>query len=50
MVTVIMREFEKLQIHYPKVSEKQKHELQKATTILLAAAAKNKASYGAEKT
>lgn len=43
IASVITAEFEKLKIHYPKVSEKQKAELQKAKEQLLAEADKKKA-------
>lgn len=36
IASIITEEFEKLKLHYPKVSEKQKAELQKAKTQLLA--------------
>jgi PPK2 family polyphosphate:nucleotide phosphotransferase len=42
IASVITEEFEKLKVHYPKVSEKQKAELQKAKTQLLAEDPKNK--------
>jgi PPK2 family polyphosphate:nucleotide phosphotransferase len=42
IASVITEEFEKLKIHYPKVSEKHKAELQKSKTQLLAEDPKNK--------
>lgn len=41
IASVITEEFEKLQIHYPRVSEKQKAGLQKAKALLLAEGDKN---------
>lgn len=50
IASVITDEFEKLKIHYPKVSEKQRAELQKAKTQLMAEGDKNEGKNGLKKT
>lgn len=50
IASVITDEFEKLKIHYPRVSEKQKAELQKAKAQLLAEGDKNGSKSSPEKT
>jgi PPK2 family polyphosphate:nucleotide phosphotransferase len=50
IAAVITEEFEKLKIHYPRVSEKQKAELQKAKTQLLAERDKKDGKKRPEKT
>lgn len=50
IASVITEEFEKLKIHYPKVSNKQKAELQKAKTQLQAEGDKNGGKGSPEKT
>lgn len=50
IASVITQEFEKLKIHYPKVSDKQKAELQKAKAQLLAESEKNEDKSNPEKT
>jgi polyphosphate kinase 2 (PPK2 family) len=50
IASVITEEFEKLKVHYPKVSDKQKTELQKAKTQLLAEGDKNEGKSSPEKT
>lgn len=50
IASVITEEFEKLKIHYPNVSEKQKIELQKAKDQLMAEGDKNESKGNPEKT
>lgn len=50
IASVITEEFEKLKLHYPHVSEKQKAELQKAKAQLMAEGDKNESKTSAEKT
>jgi PPK2 family polyphosphate:nucleotide phosphotransferase len=50
IASVITNEFEKLKIHYPKVNEKQKAELQKAKAQLMAEGDKNEGKNSPEKT
>lgn len=50
IASVITDEFEKLKIHYPKVNEKQKAELQKVRTHLMAEGDKNEGKNSPEKT
>lgn len=50
IASVITEEFEKLKIHYPRVSEKQKAELQKAKTQLLGDDDKHEGKSNPEKT
>lgn len=50
IASVITEEFEKLKLHYPKVSDKQKAELQKAKAQLMAEGDKNEGKSSPEKT